>query len=63
LISSTFKNLEAIAGYSSTEDLLQAKRTIDPATIPTIVPRVISSDSGTFDEILDVVGHGGLLSD
>ena len=62
LISPTFKNLEAIAGYPTTEDLLQAKRSIDPATIPTILPRIISSDSETFDEVLDVVGHGGRLA-
>jgi len=61
LISPTFKNLEAIAGYASTEELLEAKRTIDPATIPTILPRVISSDTETFEEILDVVGYGGRL--
>lgn len=59
LISPTFKNLEAIAGYASTEELLEAKRNIDPATIPTILPRVISSDTKSFDEILEVVGYGG----
>ncbi|MBC8187433.1 MAG: NUDIX domain-containing protein [Proteobacteria bacterium] len=62
LISPTFKNLEAIADYPTTEELLQAKRTIDPATIPTILPRIISRESETFEEILDVVGHGGRLS-
>ncbi len=61
LISPTFKNLEAIAGYGSTAELLDAKRKIDPATIPTILPRVISRDTETFEEILDVVGHGGHL--
>jgi 8-oxo-dGTP pyrophosphatase MutT (NUDIX family) len=59
LISPTFKNLQAIAGFDSTEALLEAKRRIDPASIPTILPRIISSESETFDEILDVVGHGG----
>jgi 8-oxo-dGTP pyrophosphatase MutT (NUDIX family) len=59
LISPTFKNLEAIAGYPTTEELLQAKRIVDPATIPTIIPRIISSEAEGFDEILDVVGHGG----
>ena len=61
LISPTFKNLEAIAGYASTAELLDAKRKIDPETIPTIQPRVISRDAETFEEILDVVGHGGHL--
>ncbi len=59
LISPTFKNLEAIAGYPTTEGLLQAKR----ATIPTILPRIMSSESEGFDEILDVVGHGGRRSE
>ena len=59
LISPTFKNLQAIAGFDSTEALLEAKRRIDPASIPTILPRIISSESEAFDEILDVVGHGG----
>jgi hypothetical protein len=59
LISPTFKNLQATAGFDSTEALLEAKRRIDPASIPTILPRIISSESETFDEILDVVGHGG----
>jgi hypothetical protein len=59
LISPTFKNLQAIAGFDSTEALLEEKRRIDPASIPTILPRIISSESETFDEILDVVGHGG----
>ena len=58
LISPTFKNLESIAGYSSTEELLEAKRKIDPTTIPTILPRIISSDTESFDEILEVVGGG-----
>ena len=62
LISPTFKNLEAIADYPTTEELLQAKCTIDSATIPTILPRIISRESEAFEEILDVVGHGGRLS-
>ncbi|HIG72399.1 MAG: hypothetical protein ABGX04_05675 [Myxococcales bacterium] len=62
LISPTFKNLEAIAGFPTTEELLGAKRSIDPRTIPTIVPRIISSEGEGFDEILDVVGHGGRLN-
>jgi 8-oxo-dGTP pyrophosphatase MutT (NUDIX family) len=59
LISPTVRNLESIAGFSSTQELLEAKRKIDPATIPTILPRIISSDTKSFDEILEVVGHGG----
>jgi hypothetical protein len=59
LISPTYKNLEAIAGYSSTGQLLDVKREINPATIPTILPRVISSDTESFEEILDIVGYGG----
>ena len=61
LISPTYKNLEAIAGYATTQDLLEAKRKVDPATIPTIRPRIISGETDTFDEILEVVGHGGRL--
>jgi len=59
LISPTFKNLEAITGYRSTEELLDAKRRVDPKTIPTILPRIISSNVKAFDEILDVIGYGG----
>jgi 8-oxo-dGTP pyrophosphatase MutT (NUDIX family) len=62
LISPTFKNLEAIAGYASTDDLLEAKRRVDPASIPTILPRFISSDASRFDQILDVIGYGGRLT-
>jgi len=63
LISPTFKNLEAIAGYTSTESLLEAKRLIDPATIPTILPRIVSGEGEKFEEALDVVAHGGRSSD
>jgi 8-oxo-dGTP pyrophosphatase MutT (NUDIX family) len=58
LISPTFKNLEAIAGFADTESLLAAKRAIDPATIPTILPRFDPS-KGDATEVLDVIGHGG----
>ena len=36
-------------------------RQVDPRTIPTIQPRIISSETDSFDEILDVVGYGGLI--
>jgi 8-oxo-dGTP pyrophosphatase MutT (NUDIX family) len=62
LISPTFKNLESIAGFRSTEELLDAKRRVDPETIPTILPRIISSNTKAFDEILDVVGYGGQVT-
>ena len=59
LISPTFKNLESIAGYRTTEELLEDKRSVDPSTIPTILPRIISDTTEEFDEILEVVGYGG----
>lgn len=63
LISPTFKNLEAISGFGSTEALLEAKRAVDPATIPAIRPRMVSSDPGEFDEVIEVIGEGGRFSD
>lgn len=63
LISPTFKNLEAIAGFDSTEALLKAKRAIDPASIPAIRPKMVSSDSAAFDEVIEVIGKGGRFSD
>ncbi len=64
MISPTLKNLESIAGYSSTEELIEAKRAIDPSTIPTILPRIVRDDSqppesNLWEEVLDVVGRGG----
>ena len=59
MISPTFTNLEAIAGFDSTEDLLASKREVDPATIPTILPRVRRSEGGPIEEELEVVGYGG----
>ena len=59
LISPTFKNLQAISGFDSTEALLESKRSIDPATIPTILPRIITDDTEVMGEVLDVVGYGG----
>lgn len=74
LISPTFKNLEAIAGYDSTERLLEAKRAVDPATIPTILPRVKRrddapadvgpADPAAYSEILERVDrHGRALAE
>ena len=63
LISPTYKNLEAIVGYDSAESLLVDKHAIDPATIPTILPRLITNDTSKMDEVLDVVGQGGQLFD
>lgn len=60
IISPTQKNLEAISGFASTEALLDAKRGIDPATIPTILPKVTPRDGKGFEETLEVIGHGGL---
>ncbi|MAG29735.1 MAG: NUDIX hydrolase [Deltaproteobacteria bacterium] len=59
LISPTFKNLEAIAGFTSTETLLDAKRRVDPSTIPTILPRILSFSEKGLEEVLEVVGYGG----
>jgi len=59
LISPTYKNLEAIAGFETTEALIESKRAIDPRTIPLILPRMITSDTKAFDEVLEVVGEGG----
>lgn len=63
LISPTEKNLEAIAGFSSTEALLEAKRAVDPSTIPTILPAMRERPNGQYDETLEVVGYGGQSSD
>lgn len=59
LISPTQKNLEAIAGFSSTESLLEAKRRVDPASIPTIQPRIRARTAEGYDETLEIVGYGG----
>ena len=61
MISPTLSNLEAIAGFDTTDALLQAKRSIDPSTIPTILPRIrarADAEHG-FEELLEVVGYGG----
>jgi len=67
MISPTIKNLESIAGYSTTEALLVEKRRVDPSTIPTILPRIVRQSSSTensdpFEEVLEVVGRGGRYS-
>ncbi len=62
LISPTFKNLEALVGFDDTAKLLEAKRSIDPRTIPSILPRFRPED-GERGEVLEVVGHGGRVED
>jgi 8-oxo-dGTP pyrophosphatase MutT (NUDIX family) len=62
LISPTENNLKALVDFDSTERLLEAKRKIDPRSIPTIVPRIQRRNSAEFDEVLEIVGHGGKLS-
>ena len=63
LISPTISNLEAISGFDSTSALLAAKRAVDPATIPMIRPRIRAAADGApdtaFDEVIEVIGHGG----
>ena len=61
LISPTQSNLEAIAGFGTTDALLRAKRSVDPATIPTILPRIRARAdlAQGFEELLEVVGYGG----
>ena len=59
LISPTEQNLRALCGHRDTDALLEAKRAIDPATIPTILPRVIPQGGGRFEEVLEVVEPAG----
>lgn len=59
LISPTFTNLQGLVGYDSTESLLRAKRAVDPATIPVILPKVRPREGGDFDEEIAEVGRGG----
>ena len=44
---------------------VQAKRAIDPATIPTIRPRMRTrrEGEGGYEESLEVIGYGGRLRD
>ena len=58
LISPTLKNLEAISGFRDTASLLADKRAVDPATIPTILPRFDPADRDR-EEVLQVIGRGG----
>ncbi len=62
LISPTLKNLESIADFADTESLLAAKRAVDPATIPTILPR-FDPAQGDREEVLEVIGRGGQVVD
>ncbi len=62
LISPTQKNLEAISGFDSTQALLDAKRRVDPSTIPTIVPRIRKREGGDFEEELEIVGEAGKVA-
>jgi len=55
LISPTQKNLEAVSGFDSTQGLLEAKRSIDPSTIPTVVPRITKRDGDDFEEELEIL--------
>ena len=59
IISPTEKNLEAISGYPSTEALLDEKRSIDPQSIPTILPRLRARGEKGYEEAFEVVGYGG----
>ncbi len=61
LISPTFTNLEALQGFESADAVLEAKRAIDPATIPSILPNVTPGKGGDYQEELAVVGRGGRL--
>ncbi|MCR9096316.1 MAG: NUDIX domain-containing protein [bacterium] len=63
LISPTFTNLEALTGFDSTQAVLEAKRAVDPATIPVILPKVTPREGGDFDEEIAVVGRGGRAFD
>ena len=60
LISPTVKNLEAISGFDDSTALIEAKREVDPATIPTILPRFDPSEDDAR-EVLEVIGHGGRI--
>jgi 8-oxo-dGTP pyrophosphatase MutT (NUDIX family) len=62
LISPTENNLKALVGFSSTEVLLEAKRNVDPRSIPTIIPRMRRRNATEFEEVLEIAGHGGKLS-
>jgi 8-oxo-dGTP pyrophosphatase MutT (NUDIX family) len=61
LISPTVQNLEGLAGDVCAESILAAKRSVDPATIPAILPRLVPGEGAAFEEVLEVVGRGGRL--
>lgn len=46
MIPPTFKNLQAIADFTSSEDILQAQKQRKPEDIPAITPRLFKSESG-----------------
>ncbi len=54
LISPTFTNLRGLCGHADTESLLVAYRAVDPATIPTILPRIRKRGEG-YEEVLEEV--------
>lgn len=62
LISPTENNLKALVGFASTEVLVDAKRKVDPRSIPTIIPRIRRRNATEFDEVLEIAGHGGKSS-
>jgi len=62
LISPTENNLKGLVGFSSTKVLLEAKRNVDPRSIPTIIPRMRRRNATEFDEVLEVVDHEGKIS-
>jgi len=62
LISPTENNLKALVGFSTTEDLLAAKRNVDPRSIPTIIPRLRRRNGTEFEEVLETVSYGGQSS-
>lgn len=62
LISPTENNLKALIGFSTTEDLLEAKRDVDPRSIPTIIPRLRRRNATEFEEVLETVNCGGQSS-
>lgn len=58
MISPTLKSLEALEGYGSARSLVADKISVDPRSIPTILPRVFGRGSRPEDleEAFDIVG-------
>ena len=51
-------------GARSTPPIMQTVgRRIPRASIPAIRPKMVSSDSAAFDEVIEVIGKGGRFSD